>query len=678
MPTRSACREFPAAALLSRAGRQRLLAASLLSLSCAALADAPVEGESPPADLTEVPIEALVELQVFSASRFEQKLGEAPSAVRVITAAEIRDFGWRTLDQALASLPGVYTSYDRSYAYLGSRGFLRPGDYITRFLLLVNGTRINDPVYDQAGIGGDFVLDLDLVDRIEFVPGPGSSGYGANAFFGVINVITRAGRDYPKAEARAEGGSDGHASLAARYGRQGHGGEILLAASGFRREGEDLFFPEFDAPDTNNGIADGLDYERARRFLVTGSHGALRYSLIHAVRVKGDPTASFGQLFNDPRSDNRDERTLLDVGYVFRATSDLQVTAHAFAGRYAYDGKFIFEPAPGPVNYDGSRAVWTGFGIQAVTTAWKRQKVLFGIDAQYDVQRDVFNYDAEPRLTYLDTRTDNRRVGIFVEDELTVREGLLVNAGIRLDHDGVTGAHVSPRLALIHDSGHGSNIKAIVGTAYRSPNLYEELYTATYAQSTVELDAERISAQELVWTKSFGPRTTLMASLFNYRLRNLIDETADEEGNIFFQNRGRARTRGLEVSLDHLWEGGTALRASYTYARADDPDSDARLENSPRHLAKLNLSTPIPGSRARAGIEARHVGTRQGEFARIDSYQLVNATVTWPSRDRRLELSATVQNLLDERYADPAGAAFAQNGIEQDGRTWLLRAIYRF
>ena len=158
------------------------------------------------ADLTTLPLEQLMSMEVYSASRFNQKTSQAPSNVTVLTSADIRAYGWRTLADALRSIRGVYTSNDRSYSYVGARGFLRPGDLNARFLLQINGTRINDPVFDQALLGGEFPLDLELVDRIEYVPGPGSSVYGANAFFGVINVITRRAQDIEGTRATLEAG----------------------------------------------------------------------------------------------------------------------------------------------------------------------------------------------------------------------------------------------------------------------------------------------------------------------------------------------------------------------------------------------------------------------------------------------------------------------------------------
>lgn len=107
-------------------------------------------------DLTELPLEQLMQVQVSSASKYAQPASEAPASMSVITAADIKAYGWRTLADILRSLPGLYTNYDRSYTELGARGFLRAGDYDTRFLLLIDGYRTNDSIFDEAAIGTDF------------------------------------------------------------------------------------------------------------------------------------------------------------------------------------------------------------------------------------------------------------------------------------------------------------------------------------------------------------------------------------------------------------------------------------------------------------------------------------------------------------------------------------------
>lgn len=130
-------------------GGRRCAAIALIAASGAAFAAA----AEVPRDLTALPFEQLLSIEVFSASKFAQPSSQAPALVTVITGADIGSFGWRSLGDVARSVRGLYVSYDRNYSYLGARGFLRPGDYNTRFLLLVDGNRINDAVYDQAPLG---------------------------------------------------------------------------------------------------------------------------------------------------------------------------------------------------------------------------------------------------------------------------------------------------------------------------------------------------------------------------------------------------------------------------------------------------------------------------------------------------------------------------------------------
>src|SRR5579871_1429828 len=143
-----------------------------------------------PPDYADMDLTQLMNIPVVTASKFEQKSAEAPSSVTVITSEEIKRYGYRTLADILASVPGFYISYDRNYAFLGASG-INLGDFNSRILLLVNGHRVNSDLNDSAYVDSTFLLDVDLIDRVEIIRGPGSVLYGNNAFFGVINVITR-------------------------------------------------------------------------------------------------------------------------------------------------------------------------------------------------------------------------------------------------------------------------------------------------------------------------------------------------------------------------------------------------------------------------------------------------------------------------------------------------------
>ena len=169
---------------------------------------------------------------VYGAVKYDQKVTEAPAAITIITADQIKKYGYRNFTQILDSVPGFFTTNDRIYDYVGARGFNRPGDYNSRLLLLIDNHRLNDAIYDQAPMGNDGPIDVDLIDRVEIIRGPSSSLYGSNAFFGVINVITKRGRDLKGLEVSGEAGTfDSYKSRMSYGNKLNNGLEFLVSGS---------------------------------------------------------------------------------------------------------------------------------------------------------------------------------------------------------------------------------------------------------------------------------------------------------------------------------------------------------------------------------------------------------------------------------------------------------------
>src|SRR5580658_272451 len=148
--------------------------------------------------LTDMSLEELMQINVdsvYGASGFKQKITEAPASVTVITSEDIQKYGFRTLADILRNVTGFYVTYDRNYSYLGVMGYGLPGQYNNSITLSVDGHRLNDNIYDGNLLGTDFPIDVDLIDRVEVIRGPNSSLYIASAFLGVVNLITKRGRD---------------------------------------------------------------------------------------------------------------------------------------------------------------------------------------------------------------------------------------------------------------------------------------------------------------------------------------------------------------------------------------------------------------------------------------------------------------------------------------------------
>lgn len=661
------------------------LAPRVLSLLCAGAGAGSLHAQVAVADL---PLEQLMQMQVTTASRYAQTALEAPAAVSVVTADDIRLFGYRTLAEVLGSMRGLYISYDRAYHYLGTRGFATPGDYNTRVLLLVDGVRFNDNIYDQASIGSDFPLDLDLVDRVEFVPGPGSAVYGANAFFGVINVITRNGRQLAGPQVSAEVGSHGSAKLRASVGTvDALGADWLVSATRSTKRGADQHYPVFDTPENPGGIAQRLDYDRSTQLFVRRVAAGLALSLAHGERTKGLPTAAFSQVFNDPRSRAIDQTTQLAAEYTTQLQPSLAFTGHLYAGRYQYVGDYVYDYPPVTINRDVSTGQWWGTELQWVSSALARHKLSWGLDYRRDTRIHQTNIDLAPPTQYLDVRRKGDVLGLYFQDEFALSSDLTLHAGLRWGKQSGSASGIHPRLGLVYWWNPTTAVKLLHGTAYRPPNAYERDYRVDLPGGVVEgasLRSERVRTTELALEHAPTGASRVLLTAFHSSVTDLIAfENASRMDRLTVGNTRAVQVHGLEAEAEQRWQGGQRLRVAYGWQRARDTSHARPLTNAPRHLLKLqwsdalSLGPALGGSNGRYAIEALGIGPRVTlRETRLPGHMLVNTTYT--TRMANVDVSVGIYNLFNHRHADPASFEIREDTLRQDGRTYRIKLTYAF
>jgi len=656
-----------------------LAAAALVALA------GPAYGETA-TDVSELDVEQLLNLQVSAASKFPQKLSEAPANVTVITAADIAAFGYRTLAEILNSVPGLHVYTDREYDFLGVRGFARSGDYNGRVLVVVDGYRVNDPVYAAGTIGSEFLLDVDLIDRVEFVHGPGSSIYGSNAFFGVINVISKKGRQFKGTHVSLEAGSYDSYRQRVTYGqRYDNGLDLVLSATYSDSRGADLYFPEFDAPETNHGIADGVDGSRFHDLLLKAEWRGFSFEAAHEERWQGSPTGSFGCVFNDPRCTVEDSQTLLQLRYDTLLAADWDLQARGYSGSYPYTGHYPYDAGDGStiLNIDGSRARWWGGELKLVGSAWDGHKLVTGLEYTRNFAVDQFNYDREPYTLYADNHHSSSSLGLYLQDDIRLAPALTVSAGLRGDRIGDYRRAISPRMALIYRVRPDSTLKLAYATAFRAPAAYEAFQVLPGVQkANPDLDPETTRNLDLIFEQIRDNRLRWNLSVFRNSISGLISQVQDPaDGLLVFRNLSSATATGAQLAGEFLGPRSLRARASYAWQRVVDDETGTQIDNSPRHLAKLNLSAPIPKTGLAGGLELLYTGARRTEIGEAGGYTLTNLTLRHDGLLPDLSITASAYNLLDRHYDIVGTEALTEHGlytIAGDGRTLRLELEYRF
>jgi iron complex outermembrane receptor protein len=617
-----------------------------------------------------------IEVQsVYGASRREQLVTEAPSAVTIVSAEEIAAFGWRTLDEVLRNVRGFYTTHDRNYSYLGARGFGRPTDYNNRILVLVDGHRLNDSVYDAVGIGADLPIDLDLIARIEVIRGPGSALYGTSAYFGVVNLVTRQGGAVGGAEVSLDTASEGHLRLRASYGRQfGEGRQFLLSASRERSEGAAALY--FDDYADEGGWAYDADGEDASRLFGSATWGGLTLQGAVGQRRKDVPTGSYGTTFGDPRNQTLDTRSWIDAGYQ-RTLAGTVLTGRAFFDRMDYDGVFVYE-AGSRINRDFSRGVWFGTELMAARRVGSRHQVTAGAEFRNNRRQDQWNYDLEPAVSWLDDRRRSRQAALFVQDDIALTRRLTAVVGARYDwwRDVGTGR---PRLGLVYRPDGDTAVKLLYGEAFRRPSVFELYYEEGTNQANAALEPETLRTTELVIERYVGRRMRLTGTVYTTRLSGLVSQLTDESGEyVWYANHGRVRAVGAEVEAERRWASGVLLRGHVSLQRAEDTDTGLSLTNSPGRLANLSAMVPLSDRRLTFAGVVRYVGMRTTrDDIECPAATLMDATLSYAVTPR-LTLRTGARNLFDATLLDPVGGELRQPAIAQDGRQFFLRLSVAF
>lgn len=624
---------------------------------------------------------------VYTASKFEQKITDAPSSVSIVTAEEIKRYGYRTLADILRSLRSLVTTYDRNYTYVGGRGFALPGDYNSRILFLVDGVRINDPVYGQSLVGTDSVLDIDLIDRIEFVRGPASSLYGADAMFGVLNIVTKRGRDIEGTEVSAAGASldtqRGRLTFGKRYS---DGFEVIASGSVYQSDGQNrLYYPEFDDPLTNNGVAEDRDSDRFKSFFTRMGFGDLTFEAGYVDRTKDIPTASFGTVFNHPDNHTEDKQGFASLTYQRSIADGTDLTARLYYNRSYYDATYMFDLSEtGDLSYvvpntDYSRGQRAGAEVFACRWVGDRHHVTVGTEYRNDFQLDQVNYDVE---VYVDDHRDSTAWAAYIQDQIQATERLLLNLGLRYDRYDIFGDTVNPRIGAVYRLHETTWLKALYGTGFRAPTPYELYYVedTTRAIAALHLEPEKIRTTELVLEHYFHPQILGTLALFTHKHENLIGvKTVPETGLLVYHNAEESvRVTGAEAELEGPFGNGWRGRISYAYTDEGNFDDVSVVSYAPRHLAKLNVIAPVVHG-VFAGFELLYTGARPAiGGTSVPAFTIANLTLSGRTPIKGLELSASVYNLFDERYSDPVSEELEQTAVEQDGRAYLLKLIQRF
>jgi outer membrane receptor protein involved in Fe transport len=625
-----------------------------------------------------------VNSRVESASQVVQDIKALPQPVTVLSATDIRAFGYRTLAEILNSLPGLHTSTDHTYTFVGARGMMAMGGFNARVLVTIDGMQINDNIYQQVGLAGDeFPLDVDLIDRVEFIPGPGSVVYGNNAFLGVVNVVTRstAAKEYGDLAVSIDHNGEfvrrGTAHTALLGGnalvsltRYDHPGVNGRYDAYYNQSGQ--FVPSATADHTTNS-ADN------QRLFVKYERGALQANLINSDRIKHVSSAIDGAMFNSPLNQFRDRWLVGNVQYRLLDSNDWTVISRVYAGNYRFNGRYGYEDAT--LGDEASEGRWWGIDLKGSWRGIQGHELSAGIQLQNNSRQWLYAAVTDPvtqsTTQAIDKARGSQSLALWLEDQFTLNASTKLTIGGRVDQDMQESIHLSPRLGVVHRLSEQSTLRANLARAFLTPSDYELRYAnddpaLDFQKPNPLLQAESMTSLDFGWEYRTTAVGRLVLSSFLYEADKLIEFTVPEGQPLQqYNNVGGVTGQGVQLEWQRNWDSGWRLNTSLTLQKVQDKLTPYRID-SPEQLIKWQVRTPkVLG--IQPALEGSYIGeraTRDQQF--LPSVNLLNASFTY-SVDRHHTLRLSVYNLTDVDYQVPVSYDYAMPTVRQYGRTIRLK-----
>ena len=627
---------------MSRRSTARLLAAGL-ALSAAA-----------PARAADDAFEFYKEeAQVVTASRRPEPALRAPAAVDVVTAEDIKAYGFKEIWDVLRYRVGMDvldgSSLDGNRALVSSRGFTK--EFVAEMLVLVDGRTVYNPL-----IGGVYWKSLPVqmqdIERIEIVRGPNAVLYGSNAGLGVINIITKKPAETSLASAEAWGGTQGSVGTSESGTAAGAGGGIRVSHE-YRSQDNDA---------TPSGTGSSNDFAHTQKL---NARARWNPDAKTEWELRGGGswlTAGIPGSPNSPTAENTENFQALHAARTLGASSGIEaslsrseatvnavplLTGPTYARTYQYDAEALHHFA---CLDERVKSDWGG--------SWR----LSGADSN-----QVFSTGP---------RTSSTLVRGFMHHAARVAEPLTLTGGVSLEHSNTGGTQPAWQAAALYEPATDQLLRLSYSMAPTIPSLFFTDGNFLIAPNLrivapARLDPEKISSWELGWNGRFLDGALKPAVTLYYMSVRSLDFAFIQPGVPAVQstdNRNAALARGAELSVEHALSPASAVFANYTYeeittAKGADSTGNDYGRSTPEHKFNVGgraaLARGVTVSAILGYKDNYHTVSSRGPAAGgLDSPRSfrLDARLAWMPRPG-WELFLAGQNLLQPytvEYADGA------------------------
>lgn len=647
---------------------------------------------------------------VSIATGISQPISKAPAVASVITAKDIKTMGATDIDEILETVPGLHVSYNASgyaplYVFRGVFSGENP-----QVLMLINGTPItNLYLGDRNQAWGG--MPVNAISRIEVIRGPGSAVYGADAFAGVINIITKNASEIDGLTAGARYGSFNTKDIWINYGLSTQ--QLNLAASvevhdtdgqAERIDSDAQSFLD-SISGTNASLAPhGVNLNRKNmdgRIELNYGHytfragaqlrreGGLGVGLAQALDNRGEVSSNRYNADLSYENSNVTDNFGIKAAASFLQTTqevdkDLVVFPPGSQGPFFLPGVVPPTPAfpPFPQGVIGNPEVFERHyrsNIVGTYRGFNDHEMQVGAGYYYgDVYKTEeeknFGIDPSTGLPILpgsglidvsDTPLvflpeDNRENSyVFVQDVWNFANDWELTAGVRYDHYSDFGDTVNPRLALVWSTSHNLTSKFLYGEAFRAPSFAETRVQSNPAVlGNPNLKPETLKSYEIAFNYRPTFDVNIDLNLFYYEWDDIIQFVPDASGTArTAQNTGKQNAHGLELELHWDITDHFSVLTNYSWQDSEDENNNADAANAPEQQFYIRGMATLPHD-FDLSVQLNSVmdRNRADNDTRhdIDDYTIVDLTLRKRVLGDQLELALLAKNIFNEGAREPS------------------------
>lgn len=645
--------------------------------------------------LLQMDIDELMQLRVVTANRHEQAVWKAPAVITVLEGDDLRRRGYRSLGEALTTVPGLHVIQDGVGFYVVARGVgSGQRSYARTLKVMLDGQPLGLRS-DASQFLGPELIPLGVVERVEIVRGPASALYGADAYLGVINIITR--QDAPAFRVQLGVGqqdaADPSAGIELMTSQRTGNWQGLVTASAAREDRSGRELPS-SSPDVAqySDITSRDDFNRPVSVYARLQNEQERARHVVSLHMSElDSMAEFmdfGTLSHDNRISLQQQTLSWLSEWQPDASQHYQLRlAYADGGPAASEHLSLGQGASRPEREFGYQAWEAALEGQL---AWTAHHIVAGVDGSWDNEDpfDVFSInESTGKRTRLSPELKDRlfrNAGLYLQYQwqpLTSNWILALNW--RHDSHNRYGDHDSYRVGLTGELRQDLHGKLLYGTSFKAPNAFQlyaqPLYVGDMLGNTgLEPETARTLEGQLSWQAQ--ENLLLSVTAYHMQVRNLI-ELQPFGFNQRWSNRGEQNGHGLEAEL--RWQQGrhqVGLAPAWhdTIVRLEQPlipAVEVQTASAPRLMLRADWRYVLDDMEF--GAEGRHVSERRASDSNIDInlrdvYTLPSYTLWRVNGLRQFgahRLGLVVDNLFDKRYAEPG-----YGGVDLPGQrrsVWL-------